>query len=147
MRKPLPPRYFLSAILMAVLLHILVPVHQLLAFPWRLVGIAPLVLGIGLNLSADGALKKHKTTVKPFEESSVLVTEGVFGLSRNPMYLGMILILLGIALLLGSATPLAIVVLLAVVLDHVFIRPEERKLEQSFGDEFRQYRNRVRRWL
>jgi len=147
MKRPLPPTYFLGAIAVAVALHFLVPIRQLLLFPWRLLGIAPLLLGIVLNLVADQSFKKHDTTVKPFEKSSDLVTGGVFRVTRNPMYLGMTLILLGIALLLGSATPLVTVVVLPVLFDRVFITPEERMLEDTFGDEFRQYRKRVRRWI
>jgi protein-S-isoprenylcysteine O-methyltransferase Ste14 len=147
MRKALPPYYFLGAILLAVILHFSLPVRQTLSFPWRLLGLAPLVIGLVLNLLADQAFKKHGTTVKPFEESSTLVTDGVFRITRNPMYLGMILILFGVAMLLGSATPFAVVLLLAALLDRVFIAPEEQKLEHTFGEQFREYRRRVRRWI
>ena len=147
MKRQLPPTYFLGAIVAAVALHFLLPVRQLLLFPWRLIGIAPLLIGIVLNLVADKSFKKHDTTVRPFEESSKLVTGGVFGITRNPMYLGMSLILLGIALLLGSATPLIVVVVLPVLFDRVFITPEEKMLEDEFGDDFRRYRKRVRRWI
>jgi len=147
MKSPLPPTYFLGAIVLAVALHFLLPLRQLLAFPWRLAGLVPLVLGVALNLLADQTFKKHHTTVKPFEESNALVTSGVFGLSRNPMYLGMTLIILGMALLLGSATPWFVVVLLPFLFDRVFIAPEEKMLEETFGDEFRAYRKRVRKWI
>ena len=147
MKKVLPPIYFLGAIVLAVLLHFLIPLHQILAFPWRLLGLAPLVTGIVLNLLADQTFKKHDSTVKPFEESNALVTNGVFGVTRNPMYLGMALILLGIALLLGSVTPFAVVVLFVALFDRMFISPEERMLADTFRDQFRQYRERVRRWI
>ncbi len=147
MRKLLPPHYFLGAMLLAVILHFLLPVSQILIFPWRLLGLAPLVIGIVLNLLADQAFKKHNTTVKPFEESSALVTDGVFKITRNPMYLGIVLILFGVAMLLGSAAPFAVVLLLAVLLDRVFIAPEEQKLEDTFGERFQHYRRRVRRWI
>lgn len=65
----------------------------------------PLIFGVALNISADRMFKQHKTTVKPFEESTSLVTDGVFRFSRNPMYLGMVLILSGVVLLAGSTTP------------------------------------------
>lgn len=147
MKRPLPPTYFLGAIALTVSLHFLYPLEQLLATPWRLIGTAPLILGVVLNLLADQALKKHDTTVKPFEESASLVTAGVFGITRNPMYLGMTLILLGIALLLGSAMPFVLVLVLPILFDRVFILPEEKMLEDTFGDNFREYRERVRRWI
>lgn len=65
----------------------------------------PLIFGVALNISADRMFEQHKTTVKPFEESTALVTDGVFRFSRNPMYLGMVLILSGVVLLAGSTTP------------------------------------------
>ena len=67
MRKLLPPTYFFGAVLLVVVLHFLLPLHQILYFPWCLLGLAPLVIGIMLNLLADQAFKKHNTTVKPFE--------------------------------------------------------------------------------
>ena len=82
-----------------------------------------------------------------YEESKALVTGGVFHISRNPMYLGMTLILLGVALILGSATPFVVVLLFPVLLDRIFIVPEERMLEDTFSYQFRQYRNHVRRWI
>ena len=147
MKKTLPPTWFFGAIILAAALHYLLPLRQLLLLPWRLLGLIPLIIGIVLNLAADHAFKKLNTTVKPFERSNALITNGVFRLTRNPMYLGMTLMLLGIALMLGSTTPLAVVVVLAVLFDRLFITPEERMLEETFGDEFRAYRKRVRRWI
>jgi len=147
MKNPLPPTYFLTAIALATALHFLFPLRQLLVFPWRLVGLMPLLIGIALNLAADQEFKKHNTTVKPREQSCALVTDGVFGFTRNPMYLGMTLILLGLVLLLGSATPFIVALVLPVLFDCIFITPEERALATSFGDKFREYRKRVRRWI
>lgn len=143
----MPPTYFLTALVLAVALHFLFPLYRLLNFPWTLEGLLPLAIGIMLNLAADKAFKQHDTTVKPFEESKMLVTRGVFAVSRNPMYLGMALILLGIALFLGSASPFLVVIALVIVFDRMFIAPEEKMLEETFGDKFDEYRARVRRWI
>ena len=137
----------LLAILVMVLLHFAVPFRRLVLFPWRLLGLAPVILGIVLNILADRSFKTHKTTVTPFEASSVLVTDGVFRLSRHPMYLGMILVLVGIATVLGSASPWIIVVVIAAIFDRVFIRGEEDILEDAFADDFRKYRKQVRKWI
>jgi protein-S-isoprenylcysteine O-methyltransferase Ste14 len=147
MKQVFPPTYFLGAIILAVLLHFLLPLHQFLGFPWRLLGLVPVLSGIVLNVLADRAFKRRNTTVKPFEKSRALITDGVFGLTRNPMYLGMAMILLGIAILLGSVTPFLVVSALAAVFECFFIRPEEQMLEERFGARFRQYRGRVRRWI
>jgi protein-S-isoprenylcysteine O-methyltransferase Ste14 len=85
--------------------------------------------------------------VKPFEESKALITTGVFAISRNPMYLGMTLILFGLGLLLGSLTPFLVVSALPVLLGRLFIFPEEQMLDDTFGAQFQEYRKRVRRWM
>jgi protein-S-isoprenylcysteine O-methyltransferase Ste14 len=146
-KKILPPVYFLVAIVLAVLLHFFLPLQQMWLFPWRLTGAIPFVIGVAVALSADRLFRAHGTTVKPFEQSSALVTAGVFSVSRNPMYLGMTLILFGIVVFLGSLAPFVVVIALPILLDRLFIAEEERMLEEVFGERFQEYRNRVRRWI
>jgi len=114
---------------------------------WNLLGVVPLVIGIILNLVADGVFKKLGTTVKPFEESTALITTGVFRISRHPMYVGMVLILIGIAVLMGSLTPYAVIPVFAVLMEVVFIRVEERMLEEKFSEAWLVYKEKVRRWI
>lgn len=129
------------------LLHCLLPVVEIIAYPWRLLGCIPLLGGLLLNLLADQAFKRNHTTVKPFDEPTHLITTGVFRLSRHPMYLGMVLILGGIALLLGTLTPFIIVPVFAALMDAIFIRAEERMLTEQFGVAWQRYHANVRRWL
>jgi protein-S-isoprenylcysteine O-methyltransferase Ste14 len=112
-----------------------------------LLGLLPLILGIAINVIADNLFHQVKTTVRPFEESSVLVTSGPFRWSRNPMYLGFVLILTGIGILLGSLTPFAIVLAFAVLIDRRFIQVEEHMLAAEFGAVWQAYIERTRRWL
>jgi protein-S-isoprenylcysteine O-methyltransferase Ste14 len=128
-------------------LHFLFPVVKIIPFPWNLLAAIPFALGLALNLLADRAFKKHGTTVKPFEESAVLLTTGVFRISRNPMYLGFVLILVGIATLMGSLTPWAIIPILFILMDVLFITAEEKMLEHTFGDRWLEYKKSVRRWI
>jgi protein-S-isoprenylcysteine O-methyltransferase Ste14 len=130
-----------------VVAHFVVPVVQLIRFPLSLLGLIGVGLGILLNLLADRSLAAHGTTVKPFERSTFLVTTGVFAISRNPMYLGMMLLGIGVAILLGSAMPFVLVAFLFVLLDRTFVRPEERGLAETFGDGWCSYCGRVRRWV
>lgn len=129
------------------LLHHLFPLIQLISYPWNASGLIPLAAGIILNLNADTLFKKHHTTVKPFEESSVLITSGAFRLSRNPMYLGMALILAGAGVLMGSLSPFTLIPVFVIIIDKHFIAPEQRMLDQQFGDDWRHYKARVRRWI
>jgi len=147
MTKLLPPAYFFSAIAFALLAHFLFPLGILIPFGWRFAGLLPVAAGIALNIAADRQFKRCGTTVKPLQRSSVLVIDGVFRLSRNPMYLGMVLIVSGVALFEGSVTPWIAVVALAVLLDRIFILREEKMLNETFGAAFEEYRRRVRRWL
>jgi protein-S-isoprenylcysteine O-methyltransferase Ste14 len=147
MKKVLPPTYFLLALVVMAVLNFLWPLRRYLEFPLRLAGLVPLACGAILNLLADRQFKRHHTTVKPFETSSALVTAFPFSFSRHPMYLGMTLILLGVALLLGTASVLIPVAAFAILMDVHFIRAEERMLSDSFSREWEQFRARVRRWF
>ncbi len=132
---------------MMALLHLLLLVSQIVSFPWNLLGLVPLVGGITLNLVADAAFKKVRTTVKPFEKPSALITSGVFRISRHPMYLGMALILLGIAILMGSLFPLSVVAVFCILMELVFVRMEERMLEEQFGPAWIAYKQKIRKWI
>lgn len=128
-------------------LHFAFPIKKIVAFPYCLLGIPLIIFGGGLNVWADSLFKKHRTTVKPHEAPTALVTSGPFRLSRHPMYLGMFAILLGVAILLGSVVTFVFPVLLVILTETIFIRLEERNLEESFGESYVTYRRKVRRWI
>lgn len=146
-RPPMPPSVLAVGLVLMVALHLLAPGPRVLRLPVSLLGLVPLSGGLALNLAADTQLKRRRTTVKPFAESAALVTQGVYGLSRHPMYLGFVLLVLGVALLLGSLTPFAVVLALPLVLEALYVRTEETMLAARFGDAWAAYRARVRRWL
>jgi protein-S-isoprenylcysteine O-methyltransferase Ste14 len=143
----LPPTYFLAGLGLMAALAFVLPVAEVLSWPWRAFGVAPIAAGVWLNLAADRAFKAHGTTVKPFDRSSTLVTDGVFRLSRNPMYLGMILVLVGVAMLIGSLSPFLIAAGFAGIVETRFIPAEEDMLAETFGDAWTAYNGRTRRWL
>ncbi len=93
--------------------------------------------------------RQARTTVNPMDPSKAtqLVTGGVFRISRNPMYLGLVLLLIGWGMWLHSASPWLMVVLFVVAMTHVQIIPEERALERLFGTPYIAYRGKVRRWI
>ena len=146
-RKPVdPPVYLAGALVLMILLHLVAPLAKWIAFPECLVGLFPLALGAGLNVWASEAFRKAKTTVKPAERSSRLVTHGAFRFMRHPMYVGMVLVLVGTAILLGSVSPWFVIVPFIGVMRFFMVR-EEEQLETVFEGEYRDYRQRVRRWL
>jgi protein-S-isoprenylcysteine O-methyltransferase Ste14 len=118
--------------------------------PWRAVLIlVPFVLGVLFAAPAIRAFIRAKTTINPVDitAASTLVKDGVFGVTRNPMYLGLSLVLLAWALYL--ARPLALLgpIMFALYITRFQIIPEERALRAKFGSDFEDYARRVRRWI
>lgn len=113
------------------------------------VGLGVLVLALGLGLMFWAAMRmlRQRTTVMPRREAEALVTDGPFRLSRNPIYLGDLLLLAAAALLLDAPTGLLLVPVLAQVLTRRFIRSEEAMLRARFGAAFEAWSARTRRWL
>ncbi len=145
--KLLPPTYFFIFLLLTIGLHFILPIMQLIYAPYRFIGILLLGIGFWLNMWADGLFKKKNTTVKPFEKSTSLILEGPFRISRHPMYLGMVIALLGMAIILGSLITFLVPIAFFITMQIVFIRHEERALEQTFGQKYLDYKKRVRSWL
>jgi len=146
-KKIMPPIWLLISIVVMLAFYFIFPVKLMIPYLWYLHGFIPVILGVAINLSADRAFQQAKTTVKPFEESSALITNGVFRISRNPMYLGFVLILIGIAIFLRSLSPYLVIVLFVTVIDRIYIRAEERMLAKKFGTEWEEYKSSTRRWL
>ena len=115
--------------------------------PWNLIGLAPLGLGLALGLAAERQFLRARTAVRPFIPPVALVTDGWFRWSRNPMYLGMILALAGAALLLSGPLALLAAPAYGWWVRRRFIAREERLLEERFGDAYRAYCRRTRRWV
>lgn len=123
-----------------------------LRFPFAGQQLAALAIGaIGMALDVAGLVefRKQRTTINPLrpQKASVLVRSGIFRLTRNPMYLGMAVLLAGWGVYL--ANPLSLIVIPGYVayLNRFQIAPEERALESRFGADFARYRAEVRRWL
>ena len=109
---------------------------------WLLLG-----LGLALFILTLVTFRRHRTTVNPYQAASSLCTEGPFRFSRNPIYVGDWFILAGVSLLLATGWPLVFAPLIWAMLRYGVIRHEEAHLEARFGDAYRDYRSRVRRWL
>jgi len=146
-RKLEPPTYFLICLILGIGLHFVLPVKQLIHFPYKYIGILLMGIGIWLNIWADGLFKRKNTTVKPYEKSSVLVSEGPFRFSRHPMYLGMVIGLVGVAIILGSLIVFLAPIVFFVTMHTIFVQLEEKALEETFGQEYLDYKKRVRCWL
>jgi len=111
--------------------------------------LAVAITGLGIGFIAVQQFRKAQTTLSPLkpESSSALVDTGIFSKSRNPMYLGVLLILTGWAIYLGQPITLAGLVIFVLYITRFQIVPEERVLMKTFGRDFTDYKGRVRRWI
>jgi len=134
------------ALVLIVILNLVVPVPFLPQALSLTVGIPLLLLGVGFWTWGVTGLLRRGETPDPGKATNELVTDGPFRFSRNPIYTGGTVGLLGLALLLNTATGVAVVVALALGA-HNLTLAEERYLEAKFGDQWREYRSRVRRWI
>jgi protein-S-isoprenylcysteine O-methyltransferase Ste14 len=104
-------------------------------------------LGVGLALAGVVAVVRHRTTIVPHHPVATLLTSGVYRISRNPMYAGLAIAYLGLALLFDSWWPLALWPLVIFAVRGLVIRPEEEYLTRRFEQAYTDYRGHVRRWL
>jgi protein-S-isoprenylcysteine O-methyltransferase Ste14 len=145
-----PPLIALAVVLFGLLLDWLLPAYVLLlllSLTVRIVlGILLIAGGLALLVPARFTFKSAGTNVEPWKPSLLLVTDGVFGRMRNPMYVGGILVLAGLSIALASDWMLVLTVAAAVILHFGVVRREERYLEAKFGDAYRQYKAHVPRY-
>lgn len=144
-----PPIYALSIALVMWLFSRYFPVTELIDAPFNNVGIALICLAGLMDFTSLYLFFKKRTTPNPMkpEFTTSLVINGMYKISRNPMYLGMLVMLFGFALYLGQLTPFLVLPAFYFVITEMQIKPEEEMLEQKFGEEYLNYKSRVRRWL
>ncbi|SFG16531.1 Phospholipid methyltransferase [Palleronia marisminoris] len=114
---------------------------------WNVLGIALISVGVVLMVWAVTAMLARRTPVMPGQAPEALVSSGPFVLSRNPIYLGDVLVLAGAALWMGPLWGIVLVIPLMAVLTIRFIRPEEARLRERFGGEYDAWAQRTRRWI
>lgn len=138
--------------LVGLAMWLVAPVGPALGFgPEARIGVVGILVLAGVAFDVLGllAFRAAHTTVNPLkpQRASVLVTHGVYRVTRNPMYVGMCCLLLAWAVYLSALLPFAGPVLFVLYMTRFQIQPEERVLRRLFGEQFVQYTSRVRRWL
>ena len=146
-RKIVPPVYLFLTLLLMWLLNRYFPVYEYLAPPAAYAGIIPVLGGIMMAAISAGMFTRADTGIVPFDEATVLVTTGFFRFSRIPRYMGMFLLLLGVALLMGSVGALLPIPVFMLIIRNNFVLGEERFMEAAFGQKYLDYKRTVRRWL
>jgi protein-S-isoprenylcysteine O-methyltransferase Ste14 len=146
---PWPPILYGGGALLAVLLHQAAPIptRWLGTPPLQHVGEAMILAGLSLDLWAMATMWRAKANILPHRAATALVTHGPFAFSRNPIYLGNTILLLGAGLAFGMMWFLPIALLAAALTAHFAIAREEAHLNARFGRDWRNYTLRVNRWL
>jgi len=113
----------------------------------QIAGGTALICGIVLLAVSLGHFLMRGTTVMPTREPDKLVTEGIYRISRNPMYLGMLLILVGVPFVMASVTGLIFALLFFLIMDQSVIPREEKMVQGIFGEDYLEYKSHTRRWI
>lgn len=142
-----PPLVYVAGLLLGWGAEIVAPTPNLPSrLAWTAVAVA-IVASIALDIGATRLFLQRRTGIAPWTAATNLVTDGPYRVTRNPMYLGMAFLYLGVALGLGLLWGLAAFPVVIAVIDRAVIRREEAYLEAKFGAAYDDYRSRVRRWI
>ena len=144
-----PPLIFFALVGIGFFLEYLFPfnLHKWTWMPRIIVGGFFFLLSGLLALGSIRVLLRNKTPFDPSKPTEKLVQEGPFRISRNPMYLALLVLLFGIAVLTASMWFFLCIPALLIIFDYGAVRPEEEYLERNFGEAYSAYKAKVRRWL
>jgi protein-S-isoprenylcysteine O-methyltransferase Ste14 len=142
-----PPMWLAIGIILQFVCNEYFPGMRFTTVAGQAVGGVILVIGLVLLVVAGGLFKQADTDMIPFKDVSALVTTGVYRFTRNPMYLGMALVLLACAVTVGAATAFIVPPVFMLIIHFRFILPEEEMLREIFPEDFPAYCKRVRRWI
>lgn len=145
-----PPLIFLSGLLLGGIIQWFYPVYILSAeylIVSRIFGVLVIVFGLGIVLIAKAKMQKAETNIEPWKPTNAIISDGIYSLSRNPVYVAMIFICLGVTLIFNSLWFLPFLILVLLVMHYGVILREEKYLEKKFGTEYSDYKREVRRWI
>ena len=145
-----PPLIFLGFVLLGWALERYVLTDLSLGLPdmvRRWGAVILVVAGFALEAAAAERFRAKRTAVEPWKPTTALATDGIYRLTRNPIYLGFTVIYVGLALGMDSPVAMGLILPCLIVIDRFVIAREERYLEAKFGQAYRDYKARVRRWL
>lgn len=143
----LPPLIYAAAFVVGWLIHLASPVPVLPGNLAQGIGVLFVLASFPVAITALRALRQAQTTFDTMKPTTAIATEGPYRYSRNPLYVSLTLLYLGVALLINALWILLLAVPVLVVMQRGVIGREEAYLERKFGDEYRRYKARVRRWV
>ncbi len=145
-----PPLIFLSGLLLGGIVQWFYPFYVFppeYLFIARMSGVLSVIFGLGIILTARAKMQKAKTNIEPWKPTNAIISDGIYLYSRNPIYVAMVLIYLGVTLIFNSIWLLPFLILVLLVMQFGVILREEIYLEEKFGKEYADYRKKVRRWI
>jgi protein-S-isoprenylcysteine O-methyltransferase Ste14 len=142
-----PPLLFGGTLVVGVLLRFLFPTPLLPNQTALLIGAAVVLIGLPILLLAFRQMIRNKTTIHPAGTTTTIVSNGLYAYTRNPMYLALTLLYIGVSIMTNAYWGLLLLVPLLILVQKGIIEREEHYLTQKFGEEYIRYRSRVRRWL
>ena len=145
--KNIPPTYLYISIVIIGIIYFLFPSFELIKYPFNLIGIIFLLLGGMLGGKSAKTLKKHDTPVHFKDKSTTVVQVGFYKYSRNPMYLGVMLLLVGLSMLSKNILSFIAPVFWCLIVNFKFIPAEEKKMEDALGNKYLNYKSKVRKWV
>lgn len=148
MKKLLPPILFLIFVICMGLICWITGSLQQIYFPYILAGLPAVVIGLLLAATGKRLFKKLNTNIMTFDEPNMLVTQGVYQYTRNPMYLGFSIAMIGFSVLMGAAiSSFLLTATFIIITDRWYIAFEEQVMLSKFGQDYEVYCQKVRRWI
>ena len=138
---------YLGLAIVAILLQKILPLSFMSEISARVLGVSLLILNLGFGLPALRGMLQAKTSPNPNRPTTSLVLSGVYRLTRNPMYVGLTLVFAGLLIYFQVSWGLLFVPLVVWLITNWVIVPEEKYLGEKFGEEYLQYKSKVRRWI
>ena len=144
-----PPLIYVGGLVLALVGDRLLHLPSLGLHPGirGIAGAVLVVIGFVVSFAGAGLFMQRRTAIIPYKPATHLVTSGIYRWTRNPMYLGMALIYLGVAILLNNLAALILLVPVLAIIQSQVIAREEAYLERAFGNEYVAYKRRVRAWI
>jgi len=133
MKKLLPPILFLLCLLLIAVLSHFMPIARVIGHPFNLIGIGLFIAGLGIAIAGNRHFAKVGTNIYTFDDPDILVSDGLFSFSRNPMYLGFCLALVGAALFSATLSSLLVAIGFAAITDRYYIQFEEKRMRHNLG--------------
>lgn len=145
--KVLPPFIYLGFIFLSLILNYYIGFNLFAWWSQMVIGILLMGLGSGIAAAAFTQFTQIGTGVKPITPTTQIVSDGIFAYTRNPMYLGLTLVYVGFMVLCDIFWGLVLTIPLVFIIRHYAIAREEEYLSDKFGEEYEEYKSKVRRWL